>query len=38
MPGVRTGMNVGQDFDYACEITHAVAEAVKIPIMIKVTL
>jgi dihydroorotate dehydrogenase subfamily 1 len=37
MPGVRTGMNVGQDFDYACEITHAVAEAVKIPIMIKVT-
>ena len=37
MPGVRTGMNVGQDFDYACEITRAVAEAVKIPIMIKVT-
>lgn len=37
MPGVRTGMNVGQDFDYACEITHAVAEAVKVPIMIKVT-
>jgi dihydroorotate dehydrogenase/NAD-dependent dihydropyrimidine dehydrogenase PreA subunit len=37
MPGVRTGMNVGQDFDYACEITRAVAEAVKIPLMIKVT-
>jgi len=37
MPGVRTGMNVGQDFDYACEITQAVAEAVKIPIIIKVT-
>jgi dihydroorotate dehydrogenase/NAD-dependent dihydropyrimidine dehydrogenase PreA subunit len=37
MPGVRTGMNVGQDFDYACEITHAVAEAVNIPLMIKVT-
>jgi len=37
MPGVRTGMNVGQDFDYACEITHAVATAVKVPVMIKVT-
>jgi dihydroorotate dehydrogenase (fumarate)/dihydropyrimidine dehydrogenase (NAD+) subunit PreA len=37
MPGVRTGMNVGQDFDYACEITQAVAEAVRVPIMIKVT-
>jgi len=37
MPGVRTGMNVGQDFDYACEITEAVAQAVDIPIMIKVT-
>lgn len=37
MPGVRTGMNVGQDFDYACEITQAVAEAVSVPIMIKVT-
>lgn len=37
MPGVRTGMNVGQDFDYACEITQAVAEVVNIPIMIKVT-
>lgn len=37
MPGVRTGMNVGQDFDYGCEITQAVAEAVEVPIMIKVT-
>ena len=37
MPGVRTGMNVGQDFDYACEITQAVAQAVDVPIMIKVT-
>lgn len=37
MPGVRTGMNVGQDFNYACEITQAVAEAVGIPVMIKVT-
>jgi dihydroorotate dehydrogenase (fumarate)/dihydropyrimidine dehydrogenase (NAD+) subunit PreA len=37
MPGVRTGMNVGQDFDYACEITQAVAEAVHVPIMVKVT-
>lgn len=37
MPGVRTGMNVGQDFDYSCDITRAVAEAVQVPIMIKVT-
>jgi dihydroorotate dehydrogenase (fumarate)/dihydropyrimidine dehydrogenase (NAD+) subunit PreA len=37
MPGLKTGMNVGQDFDYACEITQAVAEAVHVPIMIKVT-
>lgn len=37
MPGVRTGMNVGQDFDYSCEITRAVAEALSVPIMIKVT-
>ena len=35
MPGVRTGMNVGQDFDYACEITQAVAEAVGVPILTK---
>jgi len=37
MPGVRTGMNVGQDFDYGCEITQAVCEAVKVPVMVKVT-
>ena len=37
MPGLKTGMNVGQDFNYACEITQAVAEAVHLPIMIKVT-
>lgn len=37
MPGVRTGMNVGQDFNYGCEITAAVANAVKVPIIIKVT-
>jgi len=37
MPGMRTGMNVGQDFDYACEITSAVAQAVSVPIIIKVT-
>ena len=37
MPGVRTGMNVGQDFNYASEITNAVANAVKVPIIIKVT-
>ena len=37
MPGVRTGMQVGQDFDYACEITHAVCESVSVPVMIKVT-
>jgi dihydroorotate dehydrogenase (fumarate)/dihydropyrimidine dehydrogenase (NAD+) subunit PreA len=37
MPGVRTGMEVGQDFDYACKITQAVCEAVSVPVMIKVT-
>jgi dihydroorotate dehydrogenase/NAD-dependent dihydropyrimidine dehydrogenase PreA subunit len=37
MPGVRTGMNVGQDFDYGCEITQAVCDAVSVPVMIKVT-
>ncbi len=37
MPGVKTGMNVGQDFDYATRITEAVANAVDVPIMIKVT-
>ncbi len=37
MPGIRTGMNVGQDFDHGCEITQAVSEAVSVPIMVKVT-
>ena len=37
MPGVRTGMEVGQDFDYSCEITQAVCEAVSVPVVIKVT-
>ena len=37
MPGVRTGMEVGQDFDYACQVTQAVCQAVKVPVMIKVT-
>jgi len=37
MPGVRTGMEVGQDFDYACEITQAVCDAVSVPVSIKVT-
>lgn len=37
MSGVRTGMEVGQDFEYACEITQAVCEAVNVPVMIKVT-
>ena len=37
MPGVRTGMNVGQDFDYACEITQKVSDALNVPVIIKVT-
>ena len=37
MPGVRTGMQVGQDFDHACEVTRAVCEAVRVPVVIKVT-
>lgn len=37
MPGVRTGMNVGQDFEYAAGITQRVAEALDIPVIIKVT-
>lgn len=37
MPGVKTGMEVGQDFDYALEVTRMVCEAVDIPVMIKVT-
>ncbi|MFO7912430.1 MAG: hypothetical protein R6V15_09750, partial [Desulfotignum sp.] len=30
-------MNVGQDFDYGCEITQKVVDAVNVPIIIKVT-
>ncbi|SDP32409.1 4Fe-4S dicluster-binding protein [Desulforhopalus singaporensis] len=37
MPGVRTGMNVGQDFDYGCEITQKVADALSVPVIVKVT-
>jgi dihydroorotate dehydrogenase (fumarate)/dihydropyrimidine dehydrogenase (NAD+) subunit PreA len=37
MPGVKTGMEVGQDFEYATEVTQAVCEAVSVPVMIKVT-
>ena len=37
MEGTRTGMVVGQDKDAACEITHAVAQSVKVPVMIKLT-
>lgn len=37
MPGVRTGMEVGQDFDYAVEVTEKVCAAVSVPVMIKVT-
>ncbi len=37
MPGVKTGMEVGQDFDYACEVTRMVCRVVGVPVMIKVT-
>lgn len=37
MEGARTGMLIGQDKDAASEITHAVVEAVKVPVMIKLT-
>ena len=37
MEGTRTGMLVGQDKDAACEITHSVAQSVKVPVMIKLT-
>ena len=37
MVGAKTGMLVGQDKDAASEITHAVARAVKIPIIVKLT-
>jgi len=37
MEGARTGMLVGQDKNAASEITHAVTQAVKVPVMIKLT-
>jgi dihydroorotate dehydrogenase subfamily 1 len=37
MVGAKTGMLVGQDKEVASEITHAVARAVKIPIIVKLT-
>jgi dihydroorotate dehydrogenase (fumarate)/dihydropyrimidine dehydrogenase (NAD+) subunit PreA len=37
MVGAKTGMLVGQDKTAAAEITHAVAQAVKIPIVVKLT-
>jgi dihydroorotate dehydrogenase (fumarate)/dihydropyrimidine dehydrogenase (NAD+) subunit PreA len=37
MVGAKTGMLVGQDKEAASEITHAVARAVKIPIIVKLT-
>lgn len=37
MPGVKTGMEVGQDFDYAIEVTERICQAVSVPVMIKVT-
>jgi len=37
MVGAKTGMLVGQDQEAASEITHAVARAVKIPVIVKLT-
>jgi dihydroorotate dehydrogenase (fumarate)/dihydropyrimidine dehydrogenase (NAD+) subunit PreA len=37
MEGARTGMLIGQDKEAASEITHAVTEAVRVPVMIKLT-
>jgi len=37
MKGTKTGMLVGQDKDAASEITHTVAQAVKVPIIVKLT-
>jgi len=37
MPGVHGGSMIGQDPDVAAEVTRAVVEAVKIPVMIKLT-
>ena len=37
MPGVHGGSMIGQDPEVAAEVTRAVVEAVKIPVMIKLT-
>ncbi len=37
IPGVKTGIEVEQVFDYAMEVTRMVCEAVNVPVMIKVT-
>jgi dihydroorotate dehydrogenase subfamily 1 len=37
MGGLRAGMNIGQDIDFACHICQAVSEAVQIPIAVKLT-
>jgi dihydroorotate dehydrogenase (fumarate)/dihydropyrimidine dehydrogenase (NAD+) subunit PreA len=37
MKGLQTGMLVGQDKNAASEITHAVVQAVKVPVIIKLT-
>jgi dihydroorotate dehydrogenase (fumarate)/dihydropyrimidine dehydrogenase (NAD+) subunit PreA len=37
MKGTKTGMLVGQDRDAASEITHTVARAVKVPVIVKLT-
>src|SRR3970040_2329952 len=37
MPGVHGGSMIGQDPAVAAEVTRAVVEAVKIPVMIKLT-
>ena len=37
MVGAKTGMLVGQDKEAASEITHTVARAVKIPVIVKLT-
>ena len=37
MEGARTGMLVGQDKEAAVEITRAVADAVRVPVLIKLT-
>jgi dihydroorotate dehydrogenase (fumarate)/dihydropyrimidine dehydrogenase (NAD+) subunit PreA len=37
MEGTKTGMLVGQDKEAASEITHAVVQAVKVPVIVKLT-